>query len=276
MEWHADDHRPYGEDVPTFTTSDGAQLNYQIEGNGPSTLAFVHGWCSNLRHWDPQATHFAKTHRVLRWDRRGSGGSVDAPAAKSAAHHADDLATLLDQNGIDQVTVLGHAGGSPCALEFAVRHSSRTNGVVIVDFGLAKKPNLDDPTDAFGTLLAQMVRTLKGPEGPAAFRNMYAGYFGPKCDPAISAAAINAAATTPIDVACSELIDVIAIDNEALVRQITAPVMWVTATTPDAAYLNSVIGNLSIGVTPGSGHFIQLEVPHQLNAMIETFLTQNS
>lgn len=258
-----------------FEAADGAQLAYVAEGRGPKALAFVHGWCSNLRHWDPQAAHFAKTYRVVRWDRRGMGASVDAPPANSAAQHTDDLARLLDTVGVDKAVVLGHAGGSPVALDFAVRHPDRTSAVVVVDFTLSAGSRPGESTNAFGALLATMTATLRKPDGPAAFRAMYAGYFGPKADPEMTAAAIDAAATTPIEVACSELTEVIGIDTEALARQITAPVLWVTATTPDAAHLQSVFGNLSIGVAAGSGHFVQLEVPDQLNAMIETFLAQN-
>ena len=206
------------------------------------------------------------------------GASVKTPAAASAAQHADDLARLLDIVGVDAVTVLSHAGGSPVALEFAVRHRDRTSAVVVVDFtlstGSGSAGEAGEPSP-FGALLAGMVATLQKPDGPAALRTMYGGYFGSKADPALTAAAIDAAVTTPMEVACAELIDVIGINTEALARQITAPVLWVTATTPDAPYLQSAFSDLAIGVTPGSGHFVQLEVPNQLNAMIETFLAQN-
>jgi pimeloyl-ACP methyl ester carboxylesterase len=42
-----------------------------------------------------------------------------------------------------------------------------------------------------------------------------------------------------------------------------------------AERLRPMVPQLLVGQTAGSGHFIQLEVPDQVNAMIERFLTLN-
>jgi hypothetical protein len=41
---------------------------------------------------------------------------------------------------------------------------------------------------------------------------------------------------------------------------------------PDALRLLKIRPDLEVGVTVGAGHFHQLEVPEQVNAMIERFL----
>jgi pimeloyl-ACP methyl ester carboxylesterase len=43
---------------------------------------------------------------------------------------------------------------------------------------------------------------------------------------------------------------------------------------PDALRLRQVKPDLEVAVTVGAGHFNQLEVPQQVNAMIERFLEQ--
>jgi pimeloyl-ACP methyl ester carboxylesterase len=45
---------------------------------------------------------------------------------------------------------------------------------------------------------------------------------------------------------------------------------------PDALRLRQIKPDLEIGVTVGAGHFNQLEVPQQVNAMIERFLEQHA
>ena len=77
----------------------GTELSFDSQGAGPSTLAFVHGWCSKAAHWDRQANHFAPKRRVVRWDRRGMGRSPGSVDSATAQQHADDLAALLDQIG---------------------------------------------------------------------------------------------------------------------------------------------------------------------------------
>src|SRR5207248_9077185 len=42
---------------------------------------------------------------------------------------------------------------------------------------------------------------------------------------------------------------------------------------PDAIRLRAIKPDLEVGLTVGAGHFHQLEVPEQVNAMIERFLT---
>jgi pimeloyl-ACP methyl ester carboxylesterase len=42
---------------------------------------------------------------------------------------------------------------------------------------------------------------------------------------------------------------------------------------PDAIRLRAIKPDLEVGITVGAGHFHQLEVPEQVNAMIERFLT---
>jgi len=41
---------------------------------------------------------------------------------------------------------------------------------------------------------------------------------------------------------------------------------------PDALRLREIKPDLELGITVGAGHFHQLEVPEQVNAMIERFL----
>ena len=44
------------------------------------------------------------------------------------------------------------------------------------------------------------------------------------------------------------------------------------ARSPDAFRLRAIKPDLEVGITVGAGHFHQLEVPEQVNAMIERFL----
>ena len=52
--------------MPTFRTEDGAELYYQVEAamNEKPSLIFIHGWCSNLTHWEQQVSYFQDSHRI--------------------------------------------------------------------------------------------------------------------------------------------------------------------------------------------------------------------
>ena len=64
-------------------------------------------------------------------------------------------------------------------------------------------------------------------------------------------------------------------DGEAAARGCRVPALHIAADDPlnDAAALRALNPLLRTGQTVGAGHFNQLEVPDQVNAMIERFLT---
>jgi pimeloyl-ACP methyl ester carboxylesterase len=62
--------------------------------------------------------------RVLTTERPGYGASTRLPGRRFA-EHADDLAAVLGDAGIDQVHVIGGSGSTPHLLAFCARHPDR-------------------------------------------------------------------------------------------------------------------------------------------------------
>jgi pimeloyl-ACP methyl ester carboxylesterase len=64
-------------------------------------------------------------------------------------------------------------------------------------------------------------------------------------------------------------------DGASVLGGATAPVLSIGSAVPanSADDLRRACPAITIGQTVGAGHFIQLEVPDQVNAMIERFLT---
>ena len=98
--------------MPTFRTEDGAELHYKVEGQdrGNPELIFIHGWCSNLNHWEAQASYFQDTHRILRLDRRGMGQSTTPGSGHTPQQHAADIAALARHAGFTNAVAIAHAG----------------------------------------------------------------------------------------------------------------------------------------------------------------------
>ena len=63
-------------------------------------------------------------------------------------------------------------------------------------------------------------------------------------------------------------------DNERAARALRVPTLVVDAGARDLRELEPVrsIPSAQLGVTVGAGHFLQLEAPDQLNAMLRKFL----
>jgi pimeloyl-ACP methyl ester carboxylesterase len=250
---------------------DGAQLVYEVGGQGRQALAFVHGWCSMSAHWDAQWDAFGSTHRMVRWDRRGMGGSITHRPAGSPSRHAEDLAAVLDGEGIDRVTVVGHAGGGPTALTFAERFADRTEALVLVDIRL-HAGSAAPAEDRFAAGVEQLISRLSSEERDVVLARSYRSYFGPRAGAATVDAAVGNALRTGPDVAVAELRHVLG-DTFGLAGRVRCPVLWVSVQPEDTAMVRRAFADVAIGHVVGSGHFVQLEVPEQLNAMIDAFLT---
>ena len=69
--------------------------------------------------------------RYLLADRPGFGGSTRLPG-RGIAQHADDLAALLDAQGLDRVPLMGTSGGGPHVLAMAARHPGRISAATVV------------------------------------------------------------------------------------------------------------------------------------------------
>ena len=106
------------------------EVFYQDEGSG-LPLMFVPGLGGTHWMFAPQAEAF----RVIRPDLRGNGGSgqLDGPIGTVIDRQCDDLAALMDVIGERSVVMVGVSYGGAVALEFALRHSERLNGLVLVD-----------------------------------------------------------------------------------------------------------------------------------------------
>jgi len=258
-----------------FETKDGAKLYYELRGRdkGRSPLVFIHGWCSNLTHWRFQVDHFAKNHKVLCIDRRGQGKSSSPGKGHTAEQHAHDIAAVIKACGLKNVVVIGHAGGGPGTLSLLAQFPRLVKAGVMIDSGMYPLPRLGNPKSPFGMVVDSMLDALKAKNGEAAFKAMYAGYFDKKCDPMVAQHAIAEAASTPMAVKLAELRGM-AGSTQKIAEGIAKPVLWLTATLVDQAYIAKHLKKVSFAQTVGSGHFPQLEVPQQVNAMIETFCAQ--
>ena len=76
------------------------------------------------------AERLAATVEVIVPERRGYGGSADLAPSPSIDDTSDDLATLLDHLGLDEVTVVGVSAGATLTLAFALRHPDRTSAAL--------------------------------------------------------------------------------------------------------------------------------------------------
>ncbi len=121
-------HDPDGLEIHLYSRRHDARdadspLAYRTAGSG-RPLLLVHGGAEDADLLTPQAEAFAaQGHRVIWYDRRGTGASTrDGWPGGGVAQHADDAADLLRTLDAAPATVLGFSSGGVIALALAARH----------------------------------------------------------------------------------------------------------------------------------------------------------
>ena len=92
----------FGPPVAFTRNRRGAQLAYQVLGDGPVDLVFLFGWPSHLAlSWEnPAFAEFlhglASFSRLIMVDRAGNGMSDRGPQGSTFEDYLDDIRAVLD------------------------------------------------------------------------------------------------------------------------------------------------------------------------------------
>ncbi|MGO9464519.1 MAG: alpha/beta fold hydrolase [Isosphaeraceae bacterium] len=106
-------------------------VEYAEIGQGPVVLA-LHGRPGGYDQGLLMARSLGED--LARWIAVSRPGYLRTPleTGPTPAEQADAYAALLDTIGVGQAVALGLSGGGPSALQFALRHSDRCRGLVLV------------------------------------------------------------------------------------------------------------------------------------------------
>jgi pimeloyl-ACP methyl ester carboxylesterase len=196
---------------------------------------------------------------VAALDLRGHGAS-DPGEVAGVGTYADDVLAVAAAAGFDRPVVVGHSLGALAALECAGRPDA-VRAAVLVD----PAPILSERGKRFFARAEDRIR------GDGAWLRRFAdGLFLPHDDVGREEV-VAAMAAAPVGTAVAGARAMAGYDGEGGLRRAAVPVLGVFAGDPEPG-LAELCPPLVVGRTVGAGHFLQLQVPDQLNAMIARFL----
>jgi pimeloyl-ACP methyl ester carboxylesterase len=248
-----------------YAELDGLRLYYERAGVGDPELLFLPGWCCDGTAFQPQFDHFAQRHAVTALDLRGCGKSDCPPNGYAIPDLADDIVGFCRTVGIERPIVVGHSLGGMIAVELAGRRPSLPRALVLVDPG----PIDWDPElcRRFDTLAEQ----LAGSDGEGV-RRRYVENMGAR-DPAVALWIADMMSAIPLPIATAVIRELTTWDGTGPLARCDVPALLLrTELDAEDVRLQQIKPDLTVGVTVGAGHFHQLEVPDQVNAMIDRFL----
>jgi pimeloyl-ACP methyl ester carboxylesterase len=248
-------------------TRDGIRLVYDEAGSGGPPMLFVHGWGGDARHFEAQLQHFKSSRRVVALDRRGHGRS-DKPAAGpyTIAAIAEEVAWTVRELGLHRPILVVHSQG-PIGFEVAARNPDLLSALIVLDAPLFEPPPARQALVDLGAGIAS-----------AGYRDAIAMacdrmIFLPTDDKARRARLHDAILETPHTVLAQTWAGFLEHDLAASAAACKLPLLCVNAVMPvDPVRLRQLCPQVLLGQTVGAGHMHQLEVPDQINGMIERFL----
>jgi pimeloyl-ACP methyl ester carboxylesterase len=249
---------------------DGVQLFYEEAGSGDPPVLLVHGgaFC-NHHYMTPIFDRLIQEHRVVSVDLRGHGESDRAPDGRySNAAFADDLAAVCGRLELAQPIVIGHSSGGHAALELAARHPSIPRAVVLLDAGPLRWP---DEALAMHEALVQMLRS---DNGRAVLRTVAEQMMGANDDFPGRQRLLDEVTNASPEVFAALIESDLEWNGEAAAAACTVPVLHLVADKPlvSADDFRRACPHAMTGQTVGAGHFHQLIVPDQVNAMVQRFI----
>lgn len=109
----------------------GIPLHCSIQGNGEAVLC-LHGNRDSSLVFRDLAMALAPHYQVLCADLRAHGQSEYDGPAFTLEDMADDILRLLDEQGLKQVSIIGHSLGSTLALLLSAREPDRVKKLVLM------------------------------------------------------------------------------------------------------------------------------------------------
>ena len=257
----------------TVSSDDGVPIAYEVRGQGPTTLVFVHGWSCDHNYWRHQMDAFQGDYRVIAVDLAGHGASGKGRAAWNIPNFANDVAAVVRAVDAKDVVLIGHSLGGPVVVEAGLLLPDRVIGVVGVD------AFFDDWADPG---LTKMVDQLR-PNFPVATRAFVRQALFLPTSPAVLADSISdAMAAAPPEIALPAMDSLLAWSRDrqaAAVSALPAPAGLIMvagggATTKRFQRSRERRPGLGVEEVPGSGHFLMLEVPSAFNARLREILSR--
>jgi len=140
-------------------------LHYTDQGAG-RPVVLIHGWPLSGRSWERQVTALVEAgHRVVTYDRRGFGQSSQPAGGYDYDTFTADLAALLEQLDLREVTLVGFSMGGGEVARYIGTHG--TDRVAQAVFAAAVPPYLaataDNPGGAIDEATVQsLVEGVRG------------------------------------------------------------------------------------------------------------------
>ncbi|MCP4357418.1 MAG: alpha/beta hydrolase [Chloroflexi bacterium] len=222
-----------------YIQTNGVLLHALDHPGGEPTLVYLPGLTANARLFDGVAqAGVTPRFRILALDLRGRGLSDKPESSYTMADHAADVIGVLDAEGIEQATLVGHSFGGLLSLYLAANYPDRVERIVIIDAAKAAadpkvaemiRPSLDRLGTVLPSVDAYIAAMKQMPFLDDLWDDSLEAYF--QADMQVNDDGTAQAHATPA--AIGAVIDgILEEDWEAIINGVICPAVLINATDP--------------------------------------------
>jgi pimeloyl-ACP methyl ester carboxylesterase len=118
---------------PGILYRDGAEIHYNVYGDGGATLLFVHGAYIDQTYWDAQVKYFKDDYKVVTMDLPGHGKSGKGRKYWSLDNFAGDVYAVVRRLDLKNVILIGHSMAGDINLIEVTSHPKNIIGFIGID-----------------------------------------------------------------------------------------------------------------------------------------------
>ena len=266
---------------------DDVTLEVEDTGDG-SPVLLLHGWPDAANVWRHQVPALAAHHyRVLAPDLRGFGGS-SRPAeveAYMAPRMVGDVIGLLDHLSIERAHLVGHDGGAAISWMTAALVPDRVATVTALSVGhpaAFRAAGWGQREKSWYMLLFQFPGVAEQWLSADGFRNLREWSGHPDIDPVVERLAEPGALAASLNLYRAILPPASLVEPPLELPPVQAPAMGIWSSGDLALTEEAMTGSAAHVAGPwryerldGVGHWLQLDAPEVVNALLLDFLGEH-
>lgn len=260
-------------------TADGTPLAFTDWGQG-RPIVFVHAWALSGRMWEVQVAALAQQgFRCITFDRRGHGRTPDPGRGYELDTLAEDLATVMDQLDLKDVTLVGHSMGAAEALHYLARRGQdRVRRLVLLAPATPCLTLKADNPQGFPAVAFEQIRAAWVRDFPKWVADNTPAFYTPETSAEAMAhgARMMLATPLPVAIACNRVL------TDADVRpdcaRVTIPTLVIHGDADASAPLDltgrrtaALIRGARLEVLPGAPHGLFTTHAEPVNQAIGAF-----
>jgi pimeloyl-ACP methyl ester carboxylesterase len=267
--------------MPMIQSHDGTALFARRWGEGPPVL-YVHGWALNSDAWQGAMLQTTRAGlQAVAFDRRGHGRSDDPGRGYDYDSLADDLAAVIEEFDLKEVTLVGHSMGCGEIARYLARYGdARVSRVVMVAPFLPYPLKCEGNPDGIADLASLEAMRGAWSESFASWLGQAAPpAFGPGASPELVAQTVRAMLQCSLQAVVACNVTGAQADMRAELATIRTPTLVLQGDADTSCPLEltgrkvaALMPNCRLAVYPGATHTLIVEQVRQMMGDILAFI----